>query len=223
MKKIFVLAVLALLITGCTTIQKVDLGGAINNVLADDVDLHNQTFSGYEYYLPREVSLIDKFDYNTVLLYKQNKMYLYVDVISYYHKVNNDFQPKNDIYFSQVLDYNGKKGYINVTKEKDDVFYIEMEYNYGKIETYSNEENLISTVVNACYILRTLKYNDIVIESLIGENQIEYKEEKYDLFESESVNDYYLGTADSYEEKKDDELLSDDDKIHLDDDDELNN
>lgn len=225
MKKIFVLLALIFLVTGCTNITDDNLEKVVDNVLTSNVNLKNQFFSGYQYYLPREVSLIDKFDYNTILLYKSNKIYLYVDVISYYHKTEEKYQLNDDTYFSKLLENGNKKGYINI-HEKDDLYYIEMEYNYGKIETYSKKENLTNTVINSLYILKTLKFNNVVIESLIGENKIEYKEEKFDLFKSDSNDDEYLDIIkdedDSYiiENK---ENLFDEDKIELEEEDELNN
>lgn len=226
MKKLFILLALVFLISGCTTIDYDNLDEVVNEMLINDTELRNQNYEGYQYYLPREMTVIDKDDYNTVLSYKNSKMYLYVDIISYYHKVETKYEEDKTAYFSKTLDYNGKKGYITITKE-DDEYYLEMAYNYGKIEAYTNEKNLTDTVINACYILRTLKYNDIIIESLIGENIIEYKEEKFDLFESDSSNSNYLDAVDDGDNygKEDDkgEILLDDDSIKLEDSDDLNN
>ncbi len=227
MKKIFALLALVLVVTGCT-VQELDdnLERVIDTTLADEAKLSNQNFDGYQYYLPREVSLVDKMDYNTVLMYKNNKMYLYVDIISYFHKKTETYEVDDDLYFSKILNYNGKKGYINIDKQEDK-YYIEIEYNYGRIEAYSNEENLNNTVLNALYILKTLKYNDIVINSLIGENKIEYQEEKYTLFESDAADNNYLDIIEDdekyVEEDKEGEILIDEDSIQLDKDESLNN
>ena len=97
---------------------------------------------------------------------------------------------------------------------------------YGKIETYSKKENLTNTVINSLYILKTLKFNNVVIESLIGENKIEYKEEKFNLFKSDSDDDEYLDTIDEEDDSyivENKENLFDEDKIELEEDDELNN
>ena len=226
MKKIFVLLALIFLVTGCTTLTDSDVEKVMDEVLTSDIDLSNQYFSGYQFYLPREVSLIDKFDYNTVLLYKSNKMYLYVDIISYYHKVDKEYEQKDNIYFSKVFSYNGKSGYINI-EENNGIYYIEMEYNHGKIETYVEEKDLTNTIINCCYILKTLKYNDVVIDSLIGENKIQYEEERFDLFKSDQSNDDYLDIIDNhdnYKDEKDEKTLVDDDDIQFEDDSsELNN
>ena len=222
MKKIFVLLALVFLITGCTVqIMPMDnLEKVIDNVLTSNDKLRNQYFEGYQYYMPGGVSLIDKYGYNIVLLNKNTKMYLYVDVISYHHKTEKEYTVKEDIYYSRLLENGKKKGYINIT-EKDDSYYIEIEYNYGKIEAYSSKENLTTVVMNSLYILKTLDFNDVVIDSLIGENKIEYKEEKFNLEVSEDEEEY-LGVRDEEDDSDEEDILVDEDTIELENDDELN-
>lgn len=225
MKKIFVLLALVFLVTGCSIkeIPQDNLEDAIDSVLVGSADLENQYFAGYQYYLPREVSIIDKFDYNTILLHKRNRLYLYVDVISYYHKTKEEYETNDNLYFSKVLEYGNKKGYVNIDKENEDKYYIDIVYNYGKIEAYSNKENLSSTVLNSLVILNTIKFNDAVIDSLIGENKIEYKEEKFNLFNSDSNNDGYLNIDENHtsnKNKEEDELI-DEEIIEIEDFDEL--
>jgi len=226
MKKIFVLLALVFLITGCSVkkLPNDNLEEVIDSVLSSNDNLENQYFPGYQYYLPREVLLIDKYGYNTTMLYKNNKMYLYVDVISYHHKIEHDYEEK-DVYFSKVLENGKKKGYINIVK-KENGYYIVMEYNNGKIETYSNHENLTGTIINSLTILKSLKFNDVVIDSLIGENKIEYKEEKFDLFKFDSNDDGYLNIIEDKEkynnEKSEEEILTDEDSIKIEKEDELN-
>ena len=131
-----------------------------------------------------------------------------------------EYTVKEDIYYSRLLENGKKKGYINIT-EKDDSYYVEIKYNYGKIEAYSSEENLTTVVMNSLYILKTLDFNDVVIDSLIGENKIEYKEEKFNLEVSEDEEEY-LGVRDEEDESDEEDILVDEDTIELENDDELN-
>jgi len=222
MKKIFVLLALVFLITGCSIkeIPMDNLEKVIDNVLTSNDKLRNQYFEGYQYYMPGGVSLIDKYGYNIMLLHKNTKMYLYVDVISYHHKIEKEYEVEENIYFSRLLEHGNKKGYINII-EKEDNYYIEIEYNYGKMEAYSSKENITTVVMNSLYILKTLDFNDVVIDSLIGENKIEYKEEKYNLKVSESKEEY-LGVGKKEDETDRDDILVDEDTIELENDDELN-
>ena len=226
MKKIFILLALIFLVTGCSVTEQQDLDKLVDDVLASNGNFTNKNFSGYEYYLPRGVILANKLGYNSTLRYKSNQIYLYVDAISYYHKVEKKYQKKENIYFSKILNYDDKKGYINITKgNNEDSYYIDIEYNFGKIETYSNKANLNGTVINSFLVLKNLRFNDEVLNSLIGENKIEYKEEKFDLFGSNSSDDGYLDIIDDkYEDQYNDEnILDDDDKIIIEKEDELIN
>ena len=169
--------------------------------------------------------MTNRLGYNSTLKYKSNKIYLYVDVISYYHKIEKNYHADEELYFSKELENNEKRGYINIIKTKnEDEYYIDIEYNFGKIEAYSNKENLNGTVINSLNILKTLKFNDAVLDSLIGDNKIEYKEEKFDLFGSEKNDDGYLDIIDGkYDPDSDDNILVDEDKIVIEAEEELTN
>ena len=79
--------------------------------------------------------------------------------------------------------------------------YIDIEYNFGKIEAYSNKENLNGTVINSLNILKTIKFNDAVLDSLIGDNKIEYKEEKFDLVQYSTPNAAFYASIAAKKEK----------------------
>ena len=66
-----------------------------------------------------------------------------------------------------------------------------------------------------CSVLRTIKFNDAVLDSLIGENALDYKEEDYTLFKADSSKESFLDVVEREETdlyKKDLE----DEKIELD-------
>ena len=59
---------------------------------------------------------------------------------------------------------------------------------------------------------------------MIGDNKIEYKEEKFDLFGSEKSEDGYLDIIDGkYDSDSDDNILIDEDKIVIETEEELTN
>ena len=55
-------------------------------------------------------------------------------------------------------------------------------YNYAKIEAVVNKENINEVVLNASYILSTIKYNSNVIKIMLNEDYFTNKEERYDIF-----------------------------------------
>ena len=61
-------------------------------------------------------------------------------------------------------------------------------YNYAKIEAMVDEKSINEVVLNASYILSTVKFNNKVIKLMLNENYFTNKEEKYDIFEDKENN-----------------------------------
>ena len=98
-KKIILLALLILTITGCTNLNSLDLDTLVDTLLEKDSNLTNTVFDGYKYYVPKGLRLIEKNEYNASFKDEYNNTYyLYIDVISYYNKENVDYkdEQKND-------------------------------------------------------------------------------------------------------------------------------
>lgn len=203
MKRIVLLLCLVVLLTGCDIkpIDNDNIDSIIDSVLTKEIKLSNSYFDGYKYYLPRGLRLAGKKDYNAKLVSGKNTYYLFVDVIAYYNKVEKDFEPSNG-YYSKELNYNGKRGYIEIT-EVDSLYFIEIMYNYAKIETLVEERYLNSAIVNSCYILSSVQFNDKVIETLVGENALDYKETIFDIFGPHRDTDEFLQYEEDYQYKGD--------------------
>ena len=219
MKKLIVLlSIVTIITTGCSVIKldDKDVSININTLMSEKVRNYNVYYDGYKYYLPKGVSFIDKEDYNAILQDKNsNRYYLYVDAISYYNKVENDYEEREDSYYSEKLEFNGKDGYIQIDKEKGKYF-IQFVYNYAKMEAYVSKDDLVDTVTNMCCILRSIKFNNKVLESIIGENALDYKEEEYTLFKADSSKESFLDVVEREETDRYKKDLEDE-KIDLDD------
>ncbi|MBO5120232.1 MAG: membrane lipoprotein lipid attachment site-containing protein [Bacilli bacterium] len=221
MKKIIVLlSIVVLFLSGCSAyrLDSTDLGNNIKVLLSEKVDIYNVYFDGYKYYVPKGIKLLNKDEYNATFMDKSdNKYYLYVDAISYYHKTENTYMVDEKIHYSNKLEYNGKTGYINIEKIEDKYF-IQFMFNYAKMEAYVPEEDLTTVVNNMCFVLRTVKFNDDVLESLIGDNVLSYQEENFTLFDTESSNEDFLevvqdggSTSEKSDFKSDEEIELDGD------------
>lgn len=213
MKKIIAILLSIFLLTGCTFVDlkndKVE--NIIDTIIQKDITLYNNIFEGYKFYVPRGLKIADKNKYNCKILYNDDTFYLYVDIVSYHYKTAKDFTPSTTNYLSKELRYNDKIGYIDITN-KDEKYFVEFMYNYAKIEAYVDKDNLNEAVLNMAYILSSIQYNEQVIDTLIGENALEYKEEKFDIFESKREQSDFLEWIekyDTYEETKDDEKNQD--------------
>lgn len=215
MKRVVLLLCLVVLLTGCSIKQvKYDnIDSIIESVLTKKIELSNSYFEGYKYYLPRGLRLVGKKDYNAKLVSGKNTYYLYVDVIAYYNKVGNKFSPSKG-YYSKELNFNNKKGYVEVT-QTNDMYFIEIMYNYAKIETLVSRRDLNTAIINSCYILSSVQFNDKVIEALVGENALDYKETIFDIFGPHRDADQFLDYEEEYQYKGDidDEMNENDSDI----------
>ena len=85
-KKILLIFLIFLLI-GCKKIENNDNNyiELINDCLKKN-SVTNEVSRGYKYYLPKGAKKLHDYDYNQIFKVDNNYIYLYVDVISYYHK-----------------------------------------------------------------------------------------------------------------------------------------
>lgn len=183
MKKIVISLLLVFLVTGCTVVRidTTSIDNIINVILSKDNILYNTVGKGYKYYKPRGVTYIDTNEYNEKLYSNGNYYYLYIDINSYYYKKEFSYEENKDAYYSRLIDINNKLGYLEINKYNNK-YLIEFMYNYAKIEALVDEEEINDVVLNASYILSTIKFNSKVIKIMLNDNYFINKEERYDLF-----------------------------------------
>mgnify|MGYP004524300323 FL=1 len=210
MKKLLVLLSILTLLTGCTVtkINKDSVDKVIDSVMKKDSKLKNVHFEGYSYYVPRGNRIDDKKEYNAILKDEyNNNYYLYVDVISYYHKVKEKYKVNKKAYYSKEVKTKNKFGYVEIKEDKTG-YLVEAMYSYAKIEAYVEKDSLNDAMTNISMILSSMKYNDKVLSSTVGENILSYKEESYNIFKTkEKTSDFldYVKEYDNYDQEKKDE------------------
>lgn len=199
MKKLAIL-LLVLLLSGCTIVRidTSDLNNIVDVVLSKDNTLFNQVGKGYKYYIPVGVSYIDTEDFNDILYSNGNYYYLYIDTISYYYNVGKEYVLNNNAYYSRSININGKYGYLEINKQ-DDLYFVEFMYNFSKIEALVKEEALEEVILNASYILSTVKFNNNVITMMLDDEFL-VLEEKYDIFTSKQETNDFLKLEESEEQ-----------------------
>lgn len=185
MKKIMIL-LLCLLLTGCTVVRidTESIDNIISVILSKENDLYNQVGKGYKYYVPRGVSYIDTDELNDKLYSNGIYYYLYIDAVAYFYQSEIEYEENKDAYYSKKIE-GEKQGYLEITKQNDK-YRIEFVYNYARIEALVSKEDIETVVLNASYILSTVKFNDNVIELMLKEDYFTNKEEKYDVFASKN-------------------------------------
>ncbi|MDD2377738.1 MAG: hypothetical protein PHD10_03490 [Bacilli bacterium] len=201
MKKLLILTLVICLMTGCTVvrIKTDDIDNIINVVLSKDNKLFNRIGKGYKYYIPRGVNYIDTRENNEKLYSNGNYYYLYVDVISYYYKKEFSYEKNDDAYYSRFIDMNNKKGFLEINK-MDNLYLIEYMYNYAKIEALVKKEDINNVVLDATYILSTIKFNSNVIKIMLDDDLFINKEEKYDIFTPKKETNNFIEYIEDMEE-----------------------
>lgn len=186
MKKIVLLLLVGLTLTGCTAVRinTKDIDNTINVILSKNNTLYNRVGKGYKYYVPRGVSYIDTVEFNDKLYSNGNYYYLYVDAISYFYQKEMNYEINDKAYYSREFNINDKVGYLQI-EESNSKYLINFYYNYARIQALVNKEDIEDVVLNATYILSTVKFNPEVIKLMLDDEFFTNKEEKYDIFESE--------------------------------------
>lgn len=193
MKKIIFVVLLSFLLTGCTVVRidTKNIDNTINVILSKDNQLFNHVGHGYKYYIPRGVSYIDTTSYNEKLYTNGIYLYLYIDVISYFYGKNATYEVNKDAYYSSAIQLNNKKGYLEIN-QNGDLYLVEFMYNYAKIEALVEKDRINDVILNASYILSTIKFNNNVIQLMLDNNYFIDKEEQYDIFTSQKTTNKFL-------------------------------
>lgn len=202
MKKVGLILLACLVLTGCTAVRidTQNIDNMVSVILSKDNDLYNHVGKGYKYYVPRGVTYIDTNEFNEKLYSNGNYYYLYVDAVSYYHKQEIEYQEDKNAYYSKKFEINDKVAYLQINEQKEkNKYFIEFMYNYARIETLVDKEDINDAVMNASYILSTVKFNSNVIKLMLNEDYFTNKEEIYDEFtskQSEVETDNFLQYSD---------------------------
>lgn len=200
---------LLLLVCGCSNINNLSYNEIVSNSLNNKAKA-NTALKGYKIYLPLDMSLLNDENGNNVLYSFGDKYYLYVDLVSYYNKVSNNYKVNDDsnAIYSEIL---GNDGYVLVTQYNNEYF-IEVMYNYAKIEVISSD--IKNAIARSLVVLNSISYNDNVIETLLG-NSIDYNEEKFELLGPSVNTENFLKYEEDYGTYEDDGKAPDEDKIEI--------
>ena len=202
LRKVLVLLLTVVALTGCTVsnINTKDYMKNINTILSRKSKYTNKNAIGYQFYLPSGVVVTEVNDFNQRLMSKGDIYYLYADVVSYYHHIKGKYKINKKAYISKKLKNGKKYGYLEV-KKYDNYYYVEMMYNYAKIESVVNKNNLQEALSNMAYILSSVKYNDDIVENLLGEEKYNLSDnETYNIFKTKKGdNENFLKYADEFD------------------------
>ena len=197
-KKIMLLSLLFLFTSGCATIQNTSYEDLISSSISSNVEITNIARVGYKYYLPKGLRLLKQEGSNEILSDKKSIYYLYVDYISYFSKIKEDYVPKENVVYSQKIEKDDLFGYLEIKNTSNDKYFIEIMYNYAKIEVIVDEEEANVAIAYATSILSSIQYQDTVLEGLMGDDALSANEVEHNIFESADTESEYLEIVEEY-------------------------
>ena len=212
MKKIFIIILLTLTLTGCTNINDLSYTEIANN-FSYVGSKPNEYRTGYKYYIPRGMQVEEASLFNEILSDGQYLYYLYVDAVSYQKNVEFNYEKNSNSEFSAGIKNDDKYGYIEVNLYENDKYLVEIMYNYAKIEVIVDKKDIKLSMISAISILRSIEYNDNIIANLLEDDVLNYAEEEMDIFNTNgNDNETVLIDPDDY--KPVEEIVPDTDLIN---------
>lgn len=190
--------------SGCTSIQDQSMDEIINKCTSKSATVYNTYRKGYKYNVPKGLAVIDSTEYNEVLASNKYNYYLYIDAVSYYNKVIETYEEKDNVYLSMAIAYEDKYGYLEVNVLDSGKYYVEIMYNYAKIEVIVALDDLKSAVAYSMTVLTSVYFNDNVLESLLDEEVSQFGESEFNIFKTNSDDSEYLEAVktDVYEDEE---------------------
>ncbi len=218
MKKRFILALfVCVLLCGCTPVQEMSIQEVIDNGTSRTVSVYNKYRKGYKYNLPKGLDVVHYIDYNETVESKDYTYYLYVDCVSYFNKVIEKYEVSEKAYVSMPISYEDKYGYLEINKLNNGKYFIELMYNYAKIEVIVNKNDINVTLANGMSILTSVDFDDNVLSTILDEEVSRFGESDFNIFETTSTsNSQYMEAidADVYNNDNDDDNIHDSDLIN---------
>ena len=191
-KRFFLLIICMIVLCGCTYINKASYNDLIVSVVTSEYNLVNEYRTGYKYYIPSGVDSILVSDFNEKLNDGKYNYYLYVDVVSYYNRVINEYEVNNVAYYSNKIDFEDKYGYIEINRQENNKYFIEIMYNYAKIEVIVDECDLNKAITNSIIMLSSISYNNEILSNVVGENIFEFNDEEFNIFKVKRQSSNFL-------------------------------
>ncbi len=191
MKKIILLTILLISLTGCVNINNTSIENLVSTIKRSKLSLTNEYRNGFTYYLPVNMNVLSSDKANEVLTDGNYNYYLYADMISFYNKTSFDYKENKTSYKSLNLKDDKASGYLEIN-QKNDKYLIEIMYNYAKIEVMVDKDKINEAISNSLIVISSIKFNKDIIENMLGKNVLSFSEEEFNIFETNSSTSNFL-------------------------------
>jgi len=200
MKKKILLVLSILLLTGCvrTDLNVEEYDELVLNVIESDNHYTNEVGSGYKFFVPKGVRMVENDHNNQVFIGLGTKIYMYVDITSYYYKNTLNYSATNDSFYLEKINYDDNTGFIQILKENENEYFVKIIYNYAKVEVYTDEYNLNKIITLSSIILNSVEYNDTIIKNLLDDNSNNGKEITYNIDKPKGANSDFSQYLEEY-------------------------
>lgn len=192
MKKVILSLLIVVFLTGCVSIHNASIDDLVDTTINSKYTLYNHVNRGFKYYLPRELVVSKSDEYNEIIKSKYYDYYLYVDLVRYFNNDSEEYQEREDIFYSSILNKKEKNGILNITELADQEYLIEASFNYANIEVKVKEKDINESVTNALSILTSIEFNYDVVKNLLQDDKLSSQEEQVDVFKGDLSEDAYL-------------------------------
>ena len=211
MKKIIIVFICVFGLCGCVKVSDMQMDEVVNTFSTKSNKV-NSYKTGYSYYLPRNMQVVNSSLYNEVIENNRYKFYLYIDVVSYYKKIKKDYVINNNAIYSKSINYQDKFGYVEVNLTTNDKYLVEIMYNYAKIEVIVDKNKCNEAMLSIINILKSVEYNDSIIANLMGEDILNFNEVEFNIFNTKGSEKNYLTVGE--EETKVEDIIPDPDLLN---------
>lgn len=212
-KKLLLILITIFCLVGCVNLNDLGYNDILNN-LSLKAKSPNTFKKGHQFYVPKGLHLEDSGDNYAILSSNNTYYYLYIDLVSYNAKSKSNYIINKQAIYSMGINYNGKSGYAEINLWENNQYLIEIVYNYAKIEVMVDENLIKKALANSISILNSIKYDDLVIENMLADDNLDYTEEIFDLFEETKDNSNNLDFNDTTVEEEEKEEIKDTDYIN---------
>jgi len=193
---LFLILIVTFLLTGCTVVNDDNYEEVIADSFRGNM-ISNTSRVGYKYYLPRTMKVLKRVSANEILSDNVNNYYLFVDRTSYFNKTEMNYTYSTDAVFSKEFSNGDATGYLVVTKNNGEGYYVEIQYNYAKIEVMVRKD-VCDAIAKSMSILSSLTYQDVVIEELLRSDNKSSSEVMYNIFEEADTTSDYMDVLKEY-------------------------
>lgn len=209
-KKIIILSILLILSTGCSTVRNSSYEKIIEEALNNNHITTNIARPGYKYYLPLGLKLLKEEGSNEFISKNDTIYYLYIDYVSYYNRKEDSYSENKNAIYSLKIKNDNLFGYLEIKNTENDKYFIEIMYNYAKIEVIVEKEMANEAIAYAMSILSSITYQDTVLTSLMGEDALKSNEIEHNIFETAQTESDYLQIVEEYGQYEEDETVDPD-------------